>query len=232
MPLVVITPPVSRDLVTWERVQQEIPELDDEVRALALIREATSIIERECGYPRGFGLQTVEERVPADGGVELPLEMIPIAEPDAARVISYLGGSAITDYEILDPHDGYLYRENGWEWSVGNFSSVLGTRVPRPGRFDFTVLYRAGYVLPNDDDVLLDAGPPEVFAERLPYGLERAAIELVRALMTAPQAAAVSNVASERIGDYSISYRDSGGDRAVVLPPRVETLLAPFRRVF
>lgn len=220
MVLRITTAAVSRALTTPERVSQEIPDLD-ESKAADLIAEATATIERQCERPFGFGFATFEERLTGDGSPILQLEALPLFDIDT---VLHDASTVIADYEVIDPETGWLYREVGWPVRLRG-GGLLGQDVALAGRLDWTVRYRAGFVLPGDDQPE-DLEPGAVVPD-LPVDLERACIELVRALTETPVATGVS---SERIGDYAVTYRDN--DMANVLPPRVATLIAPYRRIY
>lgn len=233
MPIVVVTRPLSRALCTVDRVMAEIDGLTDRARAADLIDEATGIIERACQRPYGFGLAEYDERLDADGDFELQVEVVPLV-----RVASVMyAGVAVQDYEIIDTEQGLLHRDIGWQ-----MSSVIDTftRVVR-SRYDFALRYAAGYRLPNDDEpfvcadtVELDdvADDDQVAVQTLPYDLERACIELVRALFVEAPAVTAGAVVEERIGDHTVRFADRSSDPGLVLPPRVERLIGQYRKVY
>jgi hypothetical protein len=207
--LEVTTPAAHHRLTTPERVQEEVTTLTDEPRAIQLIDEASAAIASYLG--RALAVQEYVERLAGFGGPILQLRYTPIVgQPTVVGPDSL----AITDFTI-DRDNGWLRREVGWVWTAQRSGFVDLTPIPGTERLDFAVTYRAGYVLPGDDD----ENP-----RTLPFDIERACIELVRAVASAPD----PDVASERIGDYAITYRDRPAD-AGMLPPRVEALLARHR---
>ncbi len=209
MALTVVTPAASTALTTKARVALELSGIG-ETLADALIAEASAAIVRYTHRP--FAREDYKETVAAFGGSLLQLSRTPIVS--VATVAR--DGEVILDFTIDDADAGQLRRDEGgsWPWSAGLAWNLTATPAPFSEEPRFTVEYTAGYLLPED------------VGRDLPEDIERACIELVRAVFMA--SGRDPAVTREQLGDFSISFAQPGADGG--LPPRVVTLLAPWRR--
>jgi hypothetical protein len=154
--LTITTRPQHKNLVdrAWLRRELSVgeeadPLLDD------LERAATGVAERFC--QREFGRGVFSETVPGYGGVTLMLSRTPVV---AVTSVVH-DGAIIADYVIDNPDVGTLYRALGWQWSAGTGWYLDSYIVPRSEEPVFTVVYTAGYLMPEDDvaskDLSVDA---------------------------------------------------------------------------
>jgi hypothetical protein len=202
--LEVITPAACLDLTVLDTAKAElgIPESDtsQDEFIATLIKQASGIVADYCNQV--FGAEEVEEIFWADAPSTWARSFMLAREP----VISI--DSVEVDGLTLDPSayrmasDGHLHRLD----TVGMTYWCLTSTV--------IVRYTAGYVLLDD----------------LPYGVERAALSLIREYHSG--AGRDPRVRSEDIpGLRSVTYQVGRAGDAPTLPPEAVALLRPHRRL-
>lgn len=194
-------------LTTLERVKAElgITTTSDDDTLTRMIDRASSAIARETR--RTFGVETVTETLDGTGSRLLGLSRTPVIAVTEVTEDS----SAITDYSLEDREAGALYRAAGWGrsgglrmWGVEAYSS--GYILPGYQDQRYSVTYRAGYVLPDEQNDYLNNGPDD--PQNLPGAVEQACLETVKAWYSSRDVdPAIANV---KVGQLSVSYRDQG----------------------
>lgn len=109
----------------------------------------------------------------------------------SVSMLKMKGVEQAADSFVIESENGMLFRRSGWP---------CGARI-------IEVEYMAGYILPSDE-----AGAEPV---TLPENISLACILYAQMLMRTP------GVASERVGDISVTYRDDGND----LPMAIKALI-------
>lgn len=158
MALSVVTIAPKLDLTTRARVSEDLGSAyaaADAALVDRLIREASAAIVSYCRRP--FARESYTETLPGFGDIHLQLARTPIVTVSAVS----RDGTAYTDYSIADRNRGWLYRQDGWDWTVqvypglsdgGRFLDV-GNPLPRQEEPLWSVSYVAGYVLPSQNVV-------------------------------------------------------------------------------
>lgn len=199
MGVTVVTPATSVLLTTLARVKAElgvaVSETDDDAVLTDMIARASSEIARETR--RVFGAETVTETLDGTGTRLLGLARTPILTVTTVTE----DGTTITDYSVEDADAGALYRADGWGrsgglrmWGTEAFSS--GYILPGYQDQRYSVTYRAGYTLPDDD------GEPT-----LPGAVEQACLEAVKAWYG--QREGGGEVSSLQIGQLRVGFRSN-----------------------
>lgn len=210
MAVQVVSQAPSSLLTRLETVKAELgitTTTDDDV-LIDMIARASSAISRECR--RVFGLETVTETLDGSGTRLLPLSRIPIFEvTEVTEDGTVLDAS---EYSVEDADAGALYRLNGWGrssglrmWGTEAFSS--GYILPGYRDLRYSVTYRAGYVLPNEDNPFVMAGADD--PQPLPGAVEQACLETVKAWYHQRAADPSLRVNAVKVGDLSIGYAAS-----------------------
>ena len=199
-------------MTTIDAVKQALDmESDNSKNALIerLIDAATSALEEYAG--RVFALQTYVEQLAGTDHPYLMVTHLPLKSVTQIIVDSEI----ITDYSIQDDQSGTLYRATGWSrfgyvgWDVERY------RIPHTSQLNIYVTYTAGYVMPGEDD------------RDLPARFEEAAIRTVAAWMR-QNLRGGTDVASRKVGDLSITYRDVDASidaSTLGLPPDARALV-------
>lgn len=206
--LAVITPAACMDLTVLQTAKAElgIPDSDtsQDARIGVLIKQASSIVADYCDQV--FGAEELEETFWADPPSEWQRSFMLSRD----RVTSI--ESVTVDGMLLDPSeyrmgaDGFLHR----------ISPIIGSVGVCQWTWMQTVIvdYTAGYVLLDD----------------LPYGIERAALSLIREYHSGT--GRDPRVRTEDVpGVRSVTYWVGGTGEAGSLPPDVVALLRPYRRL-
>jgi len=202
--LEVITPAACLDLTVLETAKMElgIPASDtsQDDTIAVLIKQASGVVADYCNTV--FGAEEVVETFWADSPSEWARSFMLSRQP----VISI--ESVEVDGMILDPSDyrmasdGHLHRLN----TVGMTMWALTSTV--------LIHYTAGYVLLDD----------------LPYGVERAALSMIKTFHSGTGRDPM--VRSESIpGLRDVSYQVGSLGDSESLPPEVVALLRPYRRL-
>ncbi len=146
------THPNTTALTTLRRVKVELglsltdTSLDELLDAL--VDEASQAIESYCG--RAFGRAVVTETMPGTGRTRLVLTRTPVAS--VTSVVYNDSTISSSEYAVEDATAGFLYRDDGWYWTVSQDASDLVPRyVPSLPTNDYAITYTGGYLLPGDN---------------------------------------------------------------------------------
>lgn len=167
--LTTTTPAAARELTLLATVKDELGLTGNntyDTLLTSLIQAASAAIEDHC--QRVFAKQTYTETVAGFGSTSLLLSMVPVL---AVTSITGPNGELVdaTSYVIEDPEAGIIWRNSGWVWTAQEAQGISRLPVPGSEQRDYSVVYQAGYLLP--DQVL----------PTLPANVERAAIQTVKA---------------------------------------------------
>lgn len=204
----VITPSPDELLTTVSRMKADlgISGVDQDDAIENLIEEASSRIVAYVGYPLGFA--TVEETFRPDRGYECVRQLLLERQPVYA-----IERVTIDDAEVASP-----------EYEVSHKGAILyrldasGHSAPWEFGKAIVVLYSGGYILPDDTDRTLEPA------------IENACAALVRTLWYGRRRDPL--VKSVEIpGLISESYWVGATGDSTALPPDVELMLAPFKRM-
>lgn len=161
-----------------------------------LIGAASEIIRRYIGRPRLYFTAGFVERLPGYiQQVRLRLGLLPLIS--VASVVLPDGTSlAASDYVREDDEAGVLYRASGWPW----------TGLIRPG-----VLYDAPAVGTEAKTIVVTytggwVTPAQGGTRTLPFDIEEACLQAVSAIYRHQGVDPL--IASESLGDYSVSFRE------------------------
>ncbi len=170
----------DRRIVKAERLELELG--IDHCTAELLADRTTAIIEKYCGCT--FALETVLERIPGHGTVNLRLSRKPIVE-----IIEFSDFVENTDYYI-DHEKGWLVKISGfWQEAMSSIRVIDLIPVARAtNNPNYEITYKAGYA-PND----------------MPADLQAVCIELCRSLGDPVN----RSYSSQSIGDWSYSLGES-----------------------
>jgi hypothetical protein len=146
------THPNTTALTTLRRVKVEMglsltdTSLDELLGAL--IDEASQAIESYCG--RAFARAVVTETLSGTGRMRLMVSRTPVA---AVSAVVYNDSTiSSSEYAVEDGAAGFLYRDDGWYWTVSQDASDLVPRyVPSLATNEYAVTYTGGYLLPGDN---------------------------------------------------------------------------------
>lgn len=197
-----------------------------DARVERAVSAASRAIARWCG--RTFELaEDIVEYPPGFGRPLLTLERPPIVSIDS---ISEQGAEVdVGDYESagVNAEAGLvLHKSRGWlNTQRLEPRSISETYAGAHGQSDLIVVtYTGGYVTPGQN--LLDPGtyPTVTLPEDVIDAAAMTACAWYRSKGLDP------NIASESIGDWSISYFDSRTDEGNAVPAPARGLLAPYRR--
>ena len=206
MALTVTTPANSTKLCLVGDIMDEMDvSPEDEATLDRMIQQASDSIVKYC--ERQFAKQTYTETVPGFGDNHLLLSVAPIAS--VTSVVS--DGLAITDFVLQEPESGLLYREAGWLWTTKQIGMVSPKPAPYGEEFSYTVVYVAGYDLPDH------------MLPTLPGPIERAAIITVKDWFA--NRSRNLSIKKLRTTDLAVEHEDNA------IPPTALRLLSPFRNV-
>lgn len=202
--LEIVTPAACMDLTVLETVKSELgiapADTSQDDRLSMLIKQSSGIIASYCNTV--FGAEEVIETFWSDSPFSHERSFMLSREP-VSEIIS-----VVVDGLTLDPsayrmaRDGHLHRLD----SIGRSLWCLNSTA--------VIHYIAGYVLLDD----------------LPYGVERAALSLIKDYHFAT--AQDPKLRSEDIpGLRSVSYQIGNSSSSEDLPPEVVALLTPYRRL-
>jgi hypothetical protein len=201
----IVTPAACLDLTVLETAKAElgIPTIDTSQDTIiaTLIKQASGIVADYCDQV--FGEETVTETFFADAPSEYARSFMLAREPVTAIVSVEIDGATLDPSEYRLAVDGHLHRIDS---NSGVCQWVLTQQA--------VITYTAGYVLLDD----------------LPYGIERAALLLIRE--SHASIGRDPRVRTEDIpGIRSVSYWIGATGPVGALPPDVMTLLKPYRRL-
>lgn len=178
-----------------------------------LIGAASEAIRRYIGRPQLHYSASIVEKLPGYAGqVRLYLGAVPLIS--VASVVLPDGTSlGPTEYVVEDLITGALYRRDGWPFTGVDAGGVLYAEEKA-----IVVTYAGGWVTPAQSGT-----------RTLPYDLEHACIlAVVSAYRSEPRDA---SIASESLGDYSVSFAKPSPSGGGVLPDAAVALLSTYRRL-
>lgn len=145
--------------------------------------------------------------------------------PAVASVASVVlpDGSSLASSEYSLEEGAYLYRASGWPYTglvrAGLLYDAAAVGTERPS---IVVTYAGGWVT-----------PAQTGTRTLPYDLEEAAVQAVVAMYR--RGGVDPNIASESLGDYSVSYKNPnaliGVGAGGLLPDAVLAQIDRYRRL-
>lgn len=190
----------------------------DDARAQRAVTAASRALARYCGRP--FERATVTEYPPGYGRPLLLLDRAPIVSITSITEAGALVDSA--QYESIGPNSdaGLVLRKSGvWLNTASSSGRVTFSPDVNVGRTDGIVaVYTAGFITPGQK--ALD----NTLAVTLPEDVQEVAALVAAGLYR--RQAVDPTLASESLGDWSVSYR--AALPSLVLP-EVESVLAPYR---
>lgn len=176
-----------------------------------LIAAASESIRRYLDRPQlHYGATIVEKLAGYQGQVRLHLGTIPLISvasvvlPDATSLVQD------TDYTIESLSEGVLYREEGWPFTGVSVGGVLTGEA-----LTIVATYAGGWVTPAQSGT-----------RTLPYDIEEVCLQAVAAMYRRQGADPL--VASESLGDYSVSFREVVDG---LVPSGVLSQLSAYRRL-
>lgn len=188
--------------------------LSADPRLPRLISVASEAIAAHLGRRVHYGA-AITEKVKGFGRPRLILDVTPIV---SIASITLADGTVVTDYVRENDLAGLIYRRSCWPSTALARAGLPPANAPAPGTEEpsITVIYAGGWVTPAQN---AGAGNP---TRTLPYDIEEACIQTVVGLYRGN--GRDPEVASEQLGDYSVSYRGSGAGG--VIPEKTLPLLA------
>jgi hypothetical protein len=213
------------DLTLPATVAAELGIASSDARLPRLIAAASAAIRAHLGRPQLHYSAAYVEKVAGFGGPRLVLGLTPVG---AIASIVLGDGSTVTasEYTLEDAQAGLVYRTGCWPWT-GLVRPGLLYSDPAMGteKAEITVTYAGGWVTPAQAGSNGWTGP----AQSLPADIEEAAVQTVVGLYR--RGGLDPSIASEGLGDYSVSYRAEDPSLGSALPARALQLLAPYRRL-
>lgn len=208
----------DKALTTVARMESELSITSASSTLEPLIEEASEEIQQTAGrwFYRNSGHA---ESVPGYGGRYLRVsDHLPIVSVSA---ITYDGDTVNSStYDIHDSEAGEIVSDGTWSWTATESTDI--TRDPIVGTEEalYEVTYTGGWITPKQDD-------DGVGSRNLPYDIERACIDLVKALYY--QRTIDPSVQSKKVSKGSVTY--SGGSGAMShLPPRTRQVIQRYQR--
>lgn len=207
-------------LTTVNRLNAELGLSDDGTILEPLIEEASAYLQTECG--RSFyRASSYAEKVAGFGGSRLAVsDHLPIVS--VASIVFSDGDTSTTidatDYELEDVAAGFIrHNGGGWKWTARSNYGI--THDPAAGTEEplYTVTYTGGYITPQQAD-------DGVGTRDLPYDVERAAIDLAKALYWARNRD--PGVRGKAVSRASVQY--AGALHEI---PSVSPVVARYRRL-
>lgn len=190
----------------------------------AYLSSASRLIEGYLGRP--LAQASASETFSGSDRVRIYLGLSPVKEVEEIR----LNGVAIpaSDFSLEDAAAGTLYRRVGFPSERPSAVWVGRTPIDEWGKEIWAVDYVGGYVLPSQEG---EGGDPSYAAPTatetlLPFDLELAAVDLAIYLYNGRGAA--TNVTSERLGDWAVSYDATRS----AIPPEISKRIEHYRRVW
>lgn len=194
----------------------------DDAAQLVSILAATRWAETYIGVPPGHLLvQTYSENLPAFGGQTLMLSRRPLLAVTRILLNSTSTSDATvyssTDFRI-DKEGGFLWTDKGFPWTA-QMPYQLGPNVPPNGELQpWYIEYSAGWVGVAGTTATCGTCSTSTGVS-VPEDITQAVVLRARELYES-----VSGIASQKIGDLSITYRSEGYTSAA------QCLLDPYRR--
>jgi len=189
-----------------------------------LLSAASDAIRKHLNRPLMHYSSAHTELVAGYGTNRLVLSRAPVL---SITSVTLSDGSEVDadEYSVEDSETGLVYRDTGWPFT-GLTRSLLPPQadlLPGSEKRSITVIYAGGWVTPAQAGSSGWSGP----ARSLPYDLEQAAIDVVRAMY---RGAPALGIASESVGSASVSYFAEGaGGSEGYLPGSVVSMLSRYR---
>lgn len=184
-----------------------------------LIAVASSAIRKYLDRPQlHYGAAIVERLRGYTEQVRLRLGVLPVVS--VASVVLPDGTSlSPSEYTIEDPDGGVLYRSVGWPYT-GLVRAGLLYDLPAVGTEAQSIVatYAGGWVT-----------PAQCGTRTLPFELEEACLHTVSSLYR--RQGIDTLIASESLGDYSVSFRGPSAGLGGLVPDGVLAQLDSFRRL-
>jgi hypothetical protein len=178
-----------------------------------LIAAASEAIRRYLDRPQlHYGAAITEKLAGYAGQVRLYLGTAPVISV-TSLVLPDGTALAPTDYSVEDLATGALYRREGWP-----FTGVDAGGVLRAEERSIVATYAGGWVT-----------PAQTGTRTLPYDLEEACLLTVSAMYR--RQGLDPAVASESLGDYSVTFAAPSSSGGGLLPDAVVALLGTYRRL-
>lgn len=210
------------DLTTPQTLATELGIGAGDPRLPRLISAASGAVRGYLGRRRLHYGSAISEKVAAPAGRErLILDVTPILE---VASVTYPGG-AVDGWALEDSDLGFLYLAGGWP-STARYRSGLVQDDLRAGseQASIVVVYEGGWITPAQAASTGWAGP----ARSLPEEIEEAAIQAAASLYRNP--GGYGPIASESLGDYSVSYRAISPGAGGLIPDGIAAHLEQWRR--
>ena len=187
-----------------------------------LINSASQAIEQYC--QRSFYRDTaITEKVAGFGTEMLMVSRTPI---NALTSVA-LDGATVSDVTIEDANAGLLMLRGGFQHTIELMGGRINTEAqPDTERKAYTVVYDGGWYTPKQYDDDNDN------TRALPYDVEEACIEFVRALYYLKQRDPA--VASQKLLSWAGAYQSPNyttQGQAAHIPPWVRTMIDSYVRV-
>jgi len=189
--ITVTVPAQDFDLTTLLRVKERLKinhNLKDAQLATMITGVSKSLVRK---LNREFARETVSETIKGYGTTQLMLTRSPIVS--ITSVLYDL--TPVIDFTIEDAEASILYRRGGWVWTAVSAFMIVGFNpLPNSEESLYTVVYEAGYVLPNW------VGLP---VRDLPEDIEDLALDYIHFLYANRNQKDVS-IRSYSVGDVSV----------------------------
>lgn len=189
-------------LTTLDTVKDEldITTADDDDKLTRYIEQASAHFETLTG--RKFDWEEgITETLKAGGFVSIKVSRRPV---DAVTSITISGSAVDSDTYTIDAEAGLIYSKQGWPWNTVMHTELSGERVAGTEYPEIEVVYDGGYVTPQQ------AADDENLTRTLPFDIEAFVIGMVVARYRGR--GRDPSVASEKLGDASVSYRGDYSD--------------------
>lgn len=183
-----------------------ITDTSEDTRLTRLINMADDLVQKVLGRNLFYEAGIVET-VSSGGRNLIYVSRLPLA---SVASITFDGVEEDSDnYSIFSSETGAIINKDGWQ-NTGEYRSRFDASSNEAREKLYTVTYTGGYKMPGES------------GRDLPYDLEQAAIDIVKA---AYHRDAKGEIQKESVPDvYSVEYRNDG-ERALGLPLSSATIL-------
>lgn len=216
---------MDSDLTLAATVATELGVDASSPRLPRLVSAASEACRRFMRRPSVHYRPALSEVVASRGTQRLVLGLTPVL---SVTSVTLEDGTVVdaADYLVEDADAGLLYRRAGWAFTgVVRAGLLYSDQLPGSAMPSITVLYVGGWVTPAQATSVAWAGP----ARSLPFDVEEAAVQT--AVTMYHRGGQDTGVASEGLGDYSVSYRAPNVVGVVnPLPDSAQALLASYVR--
>lgn len=198
------------DLTTAQAAADLLGVSAADARLQRLISAASEAIRRHIDRPQlHYGAAIVEKLAGYAGQVRLYLSTVPLI---SVASIVLPDGTTLdpAEYTVEDLPTAALYRAEGWP-----FTGLCEGGVLYGEARTIVATYAGGWVTPAQSGT-----------RTLPYDIEEACLVTVSTMYRRPD----PSVASESLGDYSVTFKSAGIDSGG-LPDAARSLLSTYRRL-